>query len=53
LELNIFAKTGTRVKLFGVGIEAESKNSNSDHYGVVSILSCCSHAALLTDMNVF
>jgi len=27
LEFNIFAKTGERVKFFGVGVESESKNS--------------------------
>jgi len=31
LEFNIFAKTGTGFKFFGVGVESESKNSDSTH----------------------
>jgi len=31
LKFNIFDKTGTGVKFFGVGVELESKNSDSDH----------------------
>jgi len=33
MELKIFTKTktGTEVKLFGIGVESESKNLGSDH----------------------
>jgi len=53
-EFNIFAKTGigARVKFYGIGVESESRNSDSDHpcssyvniFSKFSLKKCCRFA---------